>query len=53
MAYGLPIVGTQHGGVLESVLNGETGYLVAPGDVEAQADAIISLAKDPGLRQDS
>jgi len=51
MAAGLPIVGTKHGGVLETVVDGETGFLVTPGDVEGQANAIITLHQNPQLRQ--
>jgi len=51
MANGLPVVGTKHGGVLESVVDGETGFLNEPGDVEAQAQSLIELANSPGLRQ--
>jgi len=51
MAMGLPIVGTRSGGVQETVLDGVTGFLVAPGDIEAQAEALLRLAADADLRQ--
>lgn len=51
MASGLPIVGTRSGGVVETVVDGETGILNTPGDVEAQADSFLQLAKNPDLRQ--
>ena len=51
MATGLPVVGTRHGGVVDSVVDGETGILNEPGDVEAQADAFLELARNPELRQ--
>lgn len=51
MASGLPVVGTRSGAVPETVVDGETGILVEPGDDEAQADAFLRLAKDPDLRQ--
>lgn len=51
MAVGLPIVGTRSGGINETVVDGETGILVAPGDVEGQAEAIYRLANDTNLRQ--
>lgn len=50
MAMGLPVVGTRSGGVLETVVDGETGILVEPGDVHAQAEAILMLACDPNQR---
>ncbi|MGI6740048.1 MAG: glycosyltransferase family 4 protein [Brevefilum sp.] len=51
MSYGLPIVGTRSGGVTETVIDGETGILVEPGDTIGQADALIKLANQPELRQ--
>lgn len=45
-----PVVATAVGGVADVVQDGEHGYLVAPGDVEAAADALARLAEDPGLR---
>jgi glycosyltransferase involved in cell wall biosynthesis len=51
MSYGIPVVGTKSGGVKETVTNNVTGFLVEPGDIEAQAQALIKLAKDPKLRK--
>lgn len=51
MAAGLPVVGTKNGGVLETVVSGETGLLVDPGDVESQANAFLELSRNPELRQ--
>ena len=39
-AMGRPIVATDHGGARETILPGETGWLVPPGDAKALADAI-------------
>jgi len=39
-AMGRPIVATDHGGARESVLAGQTGWLVTPGDPGAMADGI-------------
>ena len=49
-ACGLPVVATRVGGVHETCLDGETGFLVPPGDRQALADAIVRLARDPALR---
>lgn len=51
MSAGLPVVGTRSGGVRESVVDGETGILLDPGDVEGQAEALLRLANEPPLRQ--
>ena len=51
MAAGLPFVGTKSGGVVESVVDGVTGFLNEPGDVEAQANSLMELANNPDLRQ--
>jgi glycosyltransferase involved in cell wall biosynthesis len=51
MAAGVPVVGTRSGGVLETVVDGETGILVEPGDIDAQASAFLRLAEQPELRQ--
>lgn len=46
---GLPVVATRHAGIPEVVLDGQTGFLVAEGDVAAMADAIGRLADEPAL----
>ncbi len=51
MAVGLPYVGTRSGGIVESVVENVTGILNDPGDVEAQADTFLELARNPDLRQ--
>jgi glycosyltransferase involved in cell wall biosynthesis len=42
-----PVVVSAVGGLPEIVAHGETGLVVPPGDAEALADAIASLAADP------
>ena len=51
MAAGLPVVATTAGGIPECVADGETGTLVPPADVDALAEAIIPLLRDPSLRR--
>lgn len=46
MAHGLPVIASNTGGLPEIVDDGETGWLVAPGDAEALAAAIASAAAD-------
>ena len=40
MAMGKPVVATAHGGSLETVVDGQTGWLVEPGNAEAMADVL-------------
>jgi glycosyltransferase involved in cell wall biosynthesis len=47
MAMGKPVVASSVGGVPELVVEGETGELVPPGDVDALAASIGRLATDP------
>ena len=50
-AMGRPIVATDHGGARETVLPGETGWLVAPNDPAALAEGIrAALALDEDAR---
>ena len=46
MGFGLPAIATTAGGATDIVTDGETGFLVDPGDSEAVADAIATLAAD-------
>jgi len=48
-AYGLPVIGTRSGGIPDAIVDGETGYLLPPDDVEGIAGAMIALAENPGL----
>jgi glycosyltransferase involved in cell wall biosynthesis len=49
MATGLPVVSTALGGIPEMVIENETGFLVAPGDAIAMANAIEKLINDASL----
>lgn len=48
MCAGLPIVATRHSGIPEHVTDGETGLLVAEGDVAGMAEAMARLLAEPG-----
>jgi len=45
-----PVVGTQTGGIPETVLEGQTGILAAPGRPDSLADAMLRLIEDPNAR---
>lgn len=47
MSQSRPVVVTDVGGAREAVINGITGYIVAPRDDEQMAARIISLLRDP------
>jgi glycosyltransferase involved in cell wall biosynthesis len=49
-ASGLPAVGSRTGGIVDVIEDGESGLLVAPGDVEGLAEALLTLAGDAALR---
>ncbi|MBN2505254.1 MAG: glycosyltransferase [Verrucomicrobia bacterium] len=46
-ACGLPVVATLHGGLPEGLVPGESGFLVAEGDVEALAERLEHLVLHP------
>jgi glycosyltransferase involved in cell wall biosynthesis len=50
MAAGRAVVASHVGGLAEAVLEGETGLLVAPGDVDGFARALARLSDEPALR---
>ncbi len=47
MACGKPVVVTRVGGMPEAVVEGETGFVVAPSSDEELADALLSLLQNP------
>ncbi len=50
-AMGLPVLAADHGAARETVVPGQTGWLVAPGDAEAWAGALAdAIAAGPALR---
>ncbi len=51
MACGKPVVSTRRGGPSETVLDGETGYLVDAGDAGGLAKHVIQLLRNPELRE--
>jgi Glycosyltransferase len=51
MSFGLPLVSTFEGGIPDIIEVGTTGYLVPQRNVEALADKLEILIKNPELRQ--
>jgi colanic acid/amylovoran biosynthesis glycosyltransferase len=48
-ASGLPVISTLHGGIKDAVIDGQTGFLVNEGDIDAMARRMIELARTPSL----
>lgn len=48
LANGLPVVAPALFGLTDQVVDGETGVLYRPGDVEAATHAVLGLLRDPG-----
>lgn len=46
-ASGLPVVSTRHAGIIDAVVEGETGLLVEEGDAGSMAEMMAVLADDP------
>jgi len=51
LAAGVPVVAEAVGQNIEYIRHGETGWLVAPGDVESFAGAVARLLEDTQLRE--
>ena len=50
MCAALPVVATRCGGLVETVVHGETGLLVAKGNVPELADALVTILTDEAVR---
>lgn len=51
MAAGVPAVASRSGGVIETVQDGRTGFLVEKEDSDSLADALVTLLKDDAARE--
>ena len=51
MAYSVPVVSTTVGGIPELILDGESGFLIRPGDLDGMYRKIKYLIKDENLRR--
>ena len=52
MALGVPVIGTRSGGTAEIIQDGQTGYLVEPGDYRAVAEKTLWLFHNPALKSE-
>jgi len=52
MSFALPVIATQYGAFPETIVNGETGLLVPPGDVGALERAMDGLVRDPAAARE-
>ena len=50
MSCGKPVIGARHGGTLDVIVEGETGFLVEYGDVAGLAQCLLHLLKNESLR---
>ena len=46
---GLPVVSTFHGGIPDVIVDGENGFLVNEGDIDATVEAVLKLLNNPDL----
>ncbi|HEX8221189.1 MAG TPA: glycosyltransferase family 4 protein [Chloroflexia bacterium] len=51
MSHGLPVIASAVGGIPDKVAEGETGFLVRPGDASQLAGRLAELARRPGERR--
>jgi N-acetyl-alpha-D-glucosaminyl L-malate synthase BshA len=51
LAFGVPCVSTNAGGLPEVNRHGETGFIVDIGDISAFAEAIVTILSDPNMAQ--
>ncbi|MBV9883942.1 MAG: glycosyltransferase [Sphingomonadaceae bacterium] len=50
-AAGLPAVGTDHAGIPEAIVDGETGFIVPERDADSLAARLLTLLGNPDLRR--
>jgi colanic acid/amylovoran biosynthesis glycosyltransferase len=50
-AMGLPVVASNHAGIPQAIIHGETGFLIPERDIEGLAEYILQVLKDPSLWQ--
>ena len=48
LSQGLPVIGSNKGGIPELVHHGENGLVIRPGDVTAWREALTTVLRNPG-----
>lgn len=48
ISYGMPVIATDVGDISTAVRDGENGYLINPGDVDALVKALINISENEG-----
>lgn len=51
MACGVPVIGSNVGGIKYSVVDGETGFLVPPKDPKSLSEKLFTVLSNPGLKK--
>ena len=52
MSYSIPVISTFVGGIPELISDGESGFLITPGDIDALYQRLASLVKNEKLRSE-
>jgi len=52
MSRGKPVIGSRVGGLPEIIKDGDSGFLVAPGNASILADRLMTLERDRGLGEE-
>jgi len=50
---GIPVLASRCGGLSEKIIDGQTGFLVHPGDAVALAAKLVDILDNPGLLEDA
>lgn len=51
LSFGIPVIGSDVGGIPDIIINGKTGLLARPGDPDDLAEKITKLIENPELRK--
>ena len=51
MSVGRPVVATNVGSIHEAVAEGQTGFLVPPGDADQFAERVLHILREPLVRE--